>query len=80
MDDTISAADANREFSRLLREVRNGASFVVTSHGKPVAKLVPIETETSAKEEARARLLERWRTQPAQNAGRWNRDELYDRD
>jgi prevent-host-death family protein len=80
MDEIISAADANREFSRLLREVREGNSFTVTSHGKPVARLVPIERDTRSKEEAFRRLQERWRNQPALNAGPWTRDELYDRE
>ena len=43
MDDAISAADANRSFSSLLRCVREGHSVVVTSHGKPIARIVPIE-------------------------------------
>jgi prevent-host-death family protein len=78
MDETISAADANREFSRLLREVREGNSFVVTSHGRPVARIVPISQSGSAREEAKQKLLERLRRQPVLNAGRWTRDELYD--
>ena len=40
MDQAITAAEANRQFSRLLGEVREGASYVVTSHGKPVARMV----------------------------------------
>jgi prevent-host-death family protein len=39
MDQTISAADANRRFSRILRNVRDGQTFVVTAHGKPVARI-----------------------------------------
>ena len=80
MDETISAADANREFSRLLREVRRGNSFVVTSHGKPVAKIVPVEEASKSREAAFRRMLERWHNQPALNAGRWTREELYERD
>ena len=41
MDEVVSAADANRRFSLLLRGVREGRSYVVTSHGKPVARLIP---------------------------------------
>jgi prevent-host-death family protein len=78
MDETISAADANREFSRLLRGVREGNSYVVTSHGRPVARLVPITEDTAAKEKARQTLFERLRSQPVVNAGPWTRDELYD--
>ena len=41
MEEAVSAADANRRFSLLLRGVREGRSYVVTSHGKPVARLIP---------------------------------------
>ena len=37
-----SAAEANRRFSQLLRAVREGDSYVVTAHGKPVAKIIPM--------------------------------------
>ncbi len=33
-DEPVTAAEANRGFSRLLRGVREGASYVVTSHGR----------------------------------------------
>src|SRR5438309_751380 len=42
MGSAISAARANREFSHLIRKVREGASYVVTSHGRPVARILPI--------------------------------------
>jgi prevent-host-death family protein len=77
MDKTISAADANRRFSELLRTVKKRRSVVVTSHGKPVAKITPVEDERAA-EGARSALFVRLRTEPAVNAGRWTRDELYD--
>ena len=78
MDETITAADANRSFSQLLRKVREGRSFVVTSHGKPVAKLVPVEPDAEARRRALDALLARIDAQPIQNIGRWTRDELYD--
>jgi antitoxin (DNA-binding transcriptional repressor) of toxin-antitoxin stability system len=37
MERAVSAAVANRKFSQLLRSVREGRSYVVTTHGKPVA-------------------------------------------
>ena len=40
MKKAISAAEASRRFSQL-REVREGHSFIVTSRGKPVAKITP---------------------------------------
>lgn len=76
MEKTIAAAEANRNFSRILREVSAGDSFTVTSHGRPVARIVRAEAidRTAAKQ----RLLDRLRSQPAMNAGPWKREELYD--
>lgn len=81
MSEFISAAEANRYFSRVIREVReDGATYIVTSHGKPVAKIVPIteEGDNAVRERARQLLLERLRKQPAMNLPRFSRDELYD--
>ncbi|MEO5800475.1 MAG: type II toxin-antitoxin system prevent-host-death family antitoxin [Gemmatimonadales bacterium] len=78
MSISISAADANREFSRVLREVREGASYVVTSHGKPVAKIVPIAAEDRVRDAAMAILLDRLRSNPVMNLGKITRDEMHD--
>lgn len=78
MVETISASDANRCFSQLLRDVRQGRSFVVTTHGKPVARLVPW-TEDNDRAAARAALFARLATQPVSDAEPWTRDELYTR-
>lgn len=79
VDDAISAADANRSFSSLLRRVRDGRSVVVTSHGKPIARIVPLgERDDRAAEGARAALLARLRAEPVVNVGRWMRHELYE--
>ena len=80
MEETVSAAEANREFSKLLRGVRDGNSYVVTSHDRPVAKLVPISKSPEQKEAAFQKLMARLRSQPVRNIGRWTREELYERD
>ncbi len=54
MEETVSAAEANREFSKLLRGVREGNSYVVTSHGRPVAKLVPVADDQAEREKEAA--------------------------
>jgi prevent-host-death family protein len=77
MEKTISAADANRKFSQLLRDVREGKSYVVTSHGRPVARLTPVATNHEPVSAMHA-LLRRLRSEPVTNVGRWKRDELYD--
>jgi prevent-host-death family protein len=78
MDEVISAAEANRHFSQVLRAVRRGRSYVVTSHGKPVAKIVPVGAHDEVMTGARAALIARLRSQPVVDIGRWTRDELYE--
>lgn len=78
MEKAISAANANRNFSRLLREVREGQSYVVTSHGRPVARIAPVDSQSQKREAAKAALLKRLRKQPVIDIGPWTRDELYD--
>jgi len=48
MDETISAANANRRFWDVLRRLQNGRSVVVTSHGRPVAKISPVAGDDRA--------------------------------
>jgi prevent-host-death family protein len=78
MEKVISAADANRKFSQLLREVKEGRSYVVTSHGRPVARIEPVEEQTRSA--AKAALLAHLKARPVRRRpiGRWKRDELYD--
>ena len=89
MSNSISAAEANRRFSKILGAVRDGESYVVTSHGKPVARIVPYEAveaagvdehkATPAQMEARRKLLARLESQPVMNLPPWTREELYER-
>jgi prevent-host-death family protein len=80
MEKAISATDANRQFSRLLDGVRRGRTYVVTSHGQPIARLSPVDEATGAVADARKSLLARLRNQTAGKAVRWTRDELYERE
>jgi prevent-host-death family protein len=78
MEETVSAADANRKFSLILRRVRDGNSYVVTSHGRPVARIVPAEKHERLALGARAALLLRLERQPVSHAGAGSRDALYE--
>jgi prevent-host-death family protein len=78
MDKAVSAADANRKFSQLLQNVRRGRSYVVTSHGKPIAKISPVGETGKIEATARANLLVRLRKQSVTKTVRWKRDELYE--
>ncbi|WP_375461639.1 type II toxin-antitoxin system Phd/YefM family antitoxin [uncultured Enterovirga sp.] len=83
---TITAADANRYFSKLLRDVSAGETVVVTSHGRPVMRVVPIEREEPARIEADRQKaweehIDHLRSQPALNIPiTWTRDDIYDDD
>ena len=78
MQKAVSAAEANRRFSELLRTVKKGGSILVTSHGKPVAKIIPFVEDEAVSEGARSALFARLRAEPPVKIGRWTRDELYD--
>ena len=82
MKTNVPAAEANRKFSELLRGVRKGRSYVVTSHGQPVAMLIPAEKDEDVAARSRARLLARLKQQPAVPGSkarrRWTREELYE--
>ena len=90
MAETVTARAANQHFSRLLREVAEGKSFVITHRGRPVARLVP-EPEpddrrlTPEQEQALAESIAWARslkppTEPTGLPADWprDRDELYD--
>jgi prevent-host-death family protein len=78
MEKAVSATDANRKFSQLLQGVRRGRSYVVTSHGKPIAKISPVDANEKLAVNAREALLNRLRRQSVVKADRWTRDELYE--
>ncbi|MBN6745743.1 type II toxin-antitoxin system prevent-host-death family antitoxin, partial [Acidithiobacillus sp. MC2.1] len=42
---TVTAADANRQFSSVLREVSQGETFTVVSRGRPVATIAPASAD-----------------------------------
>ena len=83
MDETVSAAEANRSFSRLLRGVREGRTYLVTAHGRPLARLIPADSRDEdtlrMRRAARRALFARLEKQPAIDIGKWTRDELYER-
>ncbi|CAN5455219.1 type II toxin-antitoxin system Phd/YefM family antitoxin [soil metagenome] len=78
---TISAAEANRQFSKLLRDVKAGESVTITSHGEPVAQIIPVDAARNKRAKARKELLAWLDQQPVSGTPRdWTRDELYDDD
>ena len=75
---TVTATDANRDFSKLLERVEGGEAVTITKRGKAVAKLVPVANDLDAMEARKREHIARLRAQPAIKAARGTRDELYD--
>lgn len=56
MERTITATEANRDFSRIFREVASGESYIVTARGKPLVRIAPATTG-AAVDDARVALV-----------------------
>ena len=81
LDHTVNATDANRQFSRLLREAQDGGRITITKEGRPVAVLVSVDAENPR---ASASALERFDKLFAEGLlidyqGNLDRDELHQR-
>jgi prevent-host-death family protein len=74
--ETVSDADAERNFSSILRGVREGRSYVVTCRGRPVAEIIPAHRLYRVAIAARDALLSRLERQRVINVRRWSRDDL----
>lgn len=74
---TITAANANRGFSNLLREVSRGEEITILSRGTPVAKITSVASEALQKKAMKNLLLSRLKAQEVTGTRNWTRDELY---
>jgi prevent-host-death family protein len=74
----ISATDASRFFSSLLRVVAAGEVVTVLSRGKSVAVISAAHQEDAFKLRAYHRLVERLKSQLSNGDRNWTRDELYE--
>jgi prevent-host-death family protein len=74
---SVSAADAHRHFSRIIREVAAGEIVVVTSRGRPMIEIRPVTTNKVGDEAAFKALMTRLRSQPARNLPRATRDDMH---
>lgn len=80
---TVTASEANRSFSKLLRAVGRGEKVEITSHGRKVAVLAPAEEAIPTREQRLAaldKLKKRWAEQEFVVVGPWTREELHERD
>jgi prevent-host-death family protein len=75
---TVSASEANRHFSQVLRQATLGETIVITSRGKAVATLGPARQPQQDRQAAKEALFARLREQQASGKRNWTRDELYE--
>ncbi len=78
---TVSARDANQQFSKLLAEVADGAEVIITRRGKPVARLVPAGQSalTADRKRAIARMMRHLKKGLRLGGRRFTRDEMHER-
>lgn len=79
----VSLREANKDFSKLIQEIeRKGEAFVITRHGRPVARLIP-ETEDKQSDPKWRVAFEEMKRLHAKGLDlgglRVERDDLYDR-
>ncbi|WP_295174215.1 type II toxin-antitoxin system Phd/YefM family antitoxin [uncultured Brevundimonas sp.] len=80
MERTISATEANRDFSRIFREVAAGESYVVTARGRPLVRMTPADALVEPEDDRVARLhtlIDDLAALPARAPGRITREDGY---
>ncbi|MCW2245026.1 prevent-host-death family protein [Azospirillum fermentarium] len=73
----LSVEEASTQLAALVEDARRGEEVVLTSGGRPVARLTPAAMDKPSPEEVRAFLTSMKKGLPI--GGRdWTRDELYE--
>ncbi|MGQ0677936.1 MAG: type II toxin-antitoxin system Phd/YefM family antitoxin [Rhodospirillales bacterium] len=83
MEKTVTAREANQNFSKLLREAENGRTLAITKRRRVVARLVPASEDgrrvlTPEQQRIADRMIRRMRRGWKLGIGKFNRDEIYD--
>jgi prevent-host-death family protein len=78
---TVGAREANRSFSKILKEAESGKTVTITRNGKPVAQLTPAQTPPSAKKRKKsmAKLMALLEKGYDLGGGPYPRDEMHER-
>ena len=82
MPHTVSAADANRQFSEILGRAADGETVTITRRGAPVAQLIPYHRaagEDGTGDGAWERLVVILEGGLSLGGGRFERETLYER-
>jgi prevent-host-death family protein len=75
---TVTAAEANRRFSAVLREVSQGQEMTIVSRGKPVATIGPVKTDSVDRRVGKKNLINRLKKSDISGSRNWTRNELYE--
>jgi len=80
---TIGAREANRSFSKILREAEGGKTVTITRNGRPVARLEPIQKlrkSSPDRDRAIAEMVDAMKNSGLHFGGRrFTRDEMHER-
>lgn len=80
---SVGATEANRSFSKILKEAESGKTVTITRNGKPVARLVPALASPPLSDKARKksfdRLLKLLKKGIPLGGGPYSRDEMNKR-
>lgn len=81
MHRTVSAADANRQFSEILGQATSGHTVIITKRGQPVAQLAPYDRSAAKTDGGSAwnRLFQTLEDGVDLGGERFDRDALYER-
>ncbi|WP_375402584.1 type II toxin-antitoxin system Phd/YefM family antitoxin [uncultured Sphingomonas sp.] len=69
MDRPITSTQASDHFGDVLRDVENGDTFVVTSAGEPVAKIIPVFKSRKQQQHGMLELLDYLEALPTRDSG-----------
>ena len=72
---TVTIRDLKNRLSEYLRRVQAGEPVIVTDHGRPIARVVPLEPADLTPEQRLERMAEAGEVTPPRGAGRmeWTR-------
>lgn len=82
MHQIISLREANQRLSQYIQKLRSGAEVIITSTGKPVARLMPIQRRgklTLEQQMAFARSKQRLHKGYSLGRGKFSRDTRHER-
>ncbi len=78
---SVGAREANRSFSKILKEAENGKTIIITRNGKPVARLEPADKQwkpDAEREKVIREMTEMMRRGMHLGGRRFTRDEMHD--